>query len=1478
LAILLLIFSPGYGRNLSNDISWIIILKGRNQAKEKWHMRMFERMNTYTHTHAPGRAKVALFFPLIFFFVLQSRAEQGFKNIENFTPLTYNLLSQNWCIIQDARGIIYAANQGGILEYDGVTWKVINIPNNMVRALAVGPDGRIYVGGVNEIGFLKPDPNGELHYASLIDHLEENQRDFSDVYQLAASNQGVFFRVLKKIFRWHNGLLTAWETRHPQAVFMAIFSWKDAVYVQEYEIGLMQVKGDTLLPVPGNPVFARDRICTVLPYDDQHLLLGTRASEFYLYDDTTAMSFPTEANDYLKKKELYHGARLGDGNFALATLSGGVVIMDANGRLKQIFDKSTGLQDEDIKYMFRDCRGNLWLGLMDGISRIDYDSPLSFFDERSGLEGVIMSMTRHQGRVYVGTARGLYYLQPPTPGRPPVFGRVAGMPSNCQCLLSTGDSLLVGTSRGVFQVEHIDTGTNGDNVDNNDYAVRQIDGVPVIQVFALAACQTLAHRVWVAAESGLLSIRRQNPQAPWRLECQCETVGQGILSIAESKNNPGILWLGTKSNGTIKVKPGNNPCQPEIQKFGADRGLPPGEIQVAEAGGEVRFATSKGLFRLDKTTRTFVPDPLLGDEFAGRQRNVFRLVEDQNKRIWFHSSKENFYATPGSGGTFTVDGIPFSRISRVQVHAIYPDGAFTWFATSKKLICYHASAKKDYQIPFPVLIRKVTIKGRSSFYDWPGSSTFTPRLPDLPYKDRHLEFQAAAPFFEDESKTRYRYLLEGYDSGWSDWTTTTTRRYTNMDLGHHSLRVQAMNVYGTLSSETVLSFRILPPWYLTWWAYLLYGAAAFFMVYLVVRWRSRKLLLEKQKLEHIVEERTCQVNQANLQLRQKTTQLEEQSVKLKEMDQIKSRFFANISHEFRTPLTLIMGPLEQIRAESRQLSGRSKEEKSGRETGENKNLEKWIDMVDRNARRLLGLINQLLDLSKLESGKMKLQAMEINLVTFLKGILEPFQLAAARDGTELVFFSAGDSLFLYLDPEKLEKIMANLLSNALKFTPAGGKITVSVTPAAGSDSENPVPAGPGQYVYISVKDNGIGIPGNQLPHIFERFYQAETTVEHRRKGSGIGLALVKELVELHHGQVSINSRKGENSGTELILRFPMGKGHLAAEELAAGEESELYRHSLHEPRGTLLLTPEDTEPAEAPGVPGDAGNRRDREPHQRQEDLTEQVNPGDRENQDNGACRENEKNIILVVEDNADFRYYIRTRLEPDYTVFEAGNGREGLEKAVTIIPDLIISDIMMPGMDGYELCREVKSHVNTSHIPVVLLTAKAAEENILQGLETGADDYITKPFNSKLLCARIRNLIDLRRQMQLNINREMILQPSRLGISKLDREFLQDLQKAIRKNISEPDLNVESLSKQLYMSRTTLYRKIQALSGESPTDFIRSYRLKRAAQLLKANFGSVTEVAFEVGFTSRAYFTKCFKEKFHQLPSEYLSRESPEL
>ncbi|MCP5048334.1 MAG: response regulator, partial [bacterium] len=339
-------------------------------------------------------------------------------------------------------------------------------------------------------------------------------------------------------------------------------------------------------------------------------------------------------------------------------------------------------------------------------------------------------------------------------------------------------------------------------------------------------------------------------------------------------------------------------------------------------------------------------------------------------------------------------------------------------------------------------------------------------------------------------------------------------------------------------------------------------------------------------------------------------------------------------------------------------------------------------------------------------------------------------------------------------------------------------------------------------------------------------------------------ALVHELVELHHGKISVYSKKGENNGTEFVLRFPGGNSHLEPGEIAENHHPPLNEG---EYPSFLTMNDEDTESSETNDDNSDADDMKAGE----------------------------EKDIILVVEDNSDLCHYIRGSLEPGYKVLEAKDGREGIRTAKEVIPDLIISDIMMPLADGYELCRTVKSEVPTSHIPVILLTAKAGEESMLEGYETGADDYITKPFSTPLLRARIKNLIDLRRSLQLNFNREVGLEPlPRMSISRIDREFLKDLETVVRKNLSEPEFNVEDLSKRLYTSRATLHRKVQALFGDTPTNIIRAFRLQHALKLLKNNFGSVTEVAFEVGFTSRAYFTKCFKEKYRKLPSDYLSSQ----
>jgi signal transduction histidine kinase/CheY-like chemotaxis protein/AraC-like DNA-binding protein len=595
--------------------------------------------------------------------------------------------------------------------------------------------------------------------------------------------------------------------------------------------------------------------------------------------------------------------------------------------------------------------------------------------------------------------------------------------------------------------------------------------------------------------------------------------------------------------------------------------------------------------------------------------------------------------------------------------------------------------------------------------------------------------------------------------------------------------------------------------------------------------RSWELEQEKRRLEQVVKERTEEIEEKNRQLEQKTAQLEEQSDKLKELDQVKSRFFANISHEFRTPLTLIIGPLEQMLF-----------------TCDDNEQKKKLNLMLRNSQRLLGLINQLLDLSKFESGNVRLQAGWLNIIPFLKGIAASFEPLAVQKEVDLTFSTEEEDITLYFDPEKLEEILFNLLSNAVKFTPAGGKISVLVRSRsinAGnfpSDRVSPLTS----YVEISVCDTGPGIPREQLDHIFDRFYQSDSTYEYHQKGSGIGLALAKELVELHHGTIEAHTWEGENIGTEFIIRFPMGDAHLRPDEIIEISETPSLRKTPGEILAFDMIEEKEDDSDSEPGT------------------IDSQST----------AAEGTDKNIILLVEDSRDVREYVRAALEPLYTVVEAKNGEEGIQKAQDIIPDLIISDIMMSGIDGYELCRVLKNHRNTSHVPIILLTAKAGEADIIEGLETGADDYITKPFNTKILCARIKNLVDLRRYFQQTMNREMTLQPTKMTVLPVDKEFINDLKEVIEKNIKDPDFNVEELCKKLYMSHATLYRKIHALTGESPTEFIRSYRLKRGAELLKNNFGTVLEVAMEVGFSSANYFTKCFKKKFHQLPSAYQAAE----
>jgi DNA-binding response OmpR family regulator/signal transduction histidine kinase len=1299
----------------------------------------------------------------------------GITYFQNFSRKDYDGQPQNWCIARDKRGIVYSANQGAVLEFDGVSWREITIPNKTARSLATDEKGTVYVGGINEIGFLTPGPGGSLEYQSLVKHLEKKHRRFGYVWRILSTKEGIFFWTSKFLLRWNLIKMQVWET---DTFFDTAYVCSGKLYVRQRGKGLFEIKGEikgnNLEPLPGTSRFVDEKIYTIAPYDSRRLLIGTNQGGLFIYDGKKTVPFPTEADDYLKKNGLYHGIRLSPSRkeFALATRRGGLVIIDSQGSVKALYNKSSGLLNDNVKFVYQDSGGTLWLALENGMAKIEYLSPFSIYDRRSGLPGQVRSVTRHGSHnlLYAGTGEGLYVSRSGSRFLPD--NRLS---TPCWSLLSTGVSLLAATENGVYRL----TGTGKNEIIKK-------------KSFVLSRSRKDKNRIWAGTLQGLVSLYLTGRQ--WREEYSFKETKAEIRSIVEDKQ--GNLWLGTRLKGVFKLVPayGRLNADPVVKQYDTTHGLPPGEVHIFWAAGRVIVGTGKGIFRFDEKKQSFMPDTALGGEFAGGEngKSVFRLTQDSNKNIWFHSNGRNFKAAPRLKGTCIIERKKFLRIRLARVETIYPDpdGRYTWFAGTDGLIRYDSHVEKDCDTAFQTFIRKVWIDGQLVFngYKSPGAV-----VPVIPFRKRNLRFGFAAPFFEAGSETLYQCFLEGYSRHWTAWSKETRKDYTNIEPGLNIFRVRAKNIYGNVSHEAAFQFRVLYPWYRSWWAYLAYILLFLLLLYASGKWRSLKHEKEKQQLEGIIELRTKEINRKNEQLL--------------EMANIKTRFFANISHEFRTPLTLIMGPLEHILSQN-----------------PDKEMTVKANLMMRNSRRLLNLVDQLLALAKADSGKLKLAASPQNIVALVKSIAMCFESLAQQKNIELRFHEVEENIPVYVDPEKLEKIISNLMSNAFNYTPEGGKVTVSIQPvtqAVGFDHG---------CVEISVRDTGSCIPAHQLPHIFDRFFQAEGS--DTRQGTGIGLALVKELVEIHQGKIEAHSICSEDQtrGSKFTVYLPMGKEHLKPEEMAGAEVRQWH--------------PPPPKPIEQEPV----------DQHPAAEAKT-------------GAQKE--KPLVLVVDDNADVRTHLQNCLTPGFNVVEAADGKAGIMEAKSIIPDLILCDVMMPGTDGYEVCRILKADILTSHIPIILLTAKAGRESELEGLETGADDYIAKPFSSAVLLVRINNLIQLRRQMQLEQTSRMALRPDTIRVSAIDDKFYNTLRETIDLHIKDPDFNVEALTRHLNMSQASLYRKVHALTGHSPTDFIRFYRVKRGAQLLLAGAGKVSVVARNVGFSNTSYFRKCFKAQFHCSPAD---------
>ena len=646
---------------------------------------------------------------------------------------------------------------------------------------------------------------------------------------------------------------------------------------------------------------------------------------------------------------------------------------------------------------------------------------------------------------------------------------------------------------------------------------------------------------------------------------------------------------------------------------------------------------------------------------------------------------------------------------------------------------------------------------------------------EFDYKQNIFSVSFASDNYNLPEKTQYMYKLEGFNN---DWLTLPVGvhnvTFTNLAPGKYVLRVKAINSDGYVGiKEATLGIVVNPPFWMSWWAYLLYAAGLVVVLFLA---RYRMLKREREKF--------------HLQ------QIENEVAKNEEINNMKFRFFTNVSHELRTPLTLIISPLEGMLKET------TDELQSTR-----------LQLMYRNAQRLLHLVNQLLDFRKGEMSTHQLSLSEGDIISYVHSVCNSFLLMADKKHIQFSFFSGIDTFSMAFDADKVGKIVMNLLSNAFKFTPEGGRVTVMIEHVTGTPDT----------LEIKIADTGIGISDVDKEHIFDRFYQADHKGVEETTGNGIGLSLVRDFVTLHEGEVKVFDNIG--TGSVFVIQFPVK--HVE----------------------TQVQLPEET------GM--SVGDEEDRE---MKEEVREETGRKD-------------SPLLLVVDDNEDFRIFMRYSLELQYRVKLAVNGNEAWEMMQEELPDLVISDVMMPQMDGNELCRLIKQDKRTAPIPVILLTARQNTEAKLEGLQTGADDYATKPFNMTILVLRIRKLIELSRYHR--VTQGMIdPAPSEIVITSLDEKLIEKAIKYVEDNMSRTELSVEELSRELGMSRVHLYKKLLQITGKTPIEFIRVIRLKRAAQLLRESQLHVSEVAFEVGFNNPKYFSRYFKDEFGVLPSVYQEKE----
>ncbi|NND70992.1 MAG: response regulator, partial [Rhodothermales bacterium] len=1167
-------------------------------------------------------------------------------------------------LAQTQDGYLWLGTDDGLVRFDGQKFKVFNRSNvkalrhgHAIRALHVDNYGALWI-GTSESGLVR-FTDGNFSRVKSVDAaaISHVSADASGTMWIGTLDAGLFILKDDEIrhYSTESGLLTNYVT-----VVQVDAGSRAWIGTRE---GLHILEGQSVSPWSGNQGLSSQHVTDLEAGENDQIWVGTLAG-LHLVENDLLVPVPSELESTTGVRAIWKDP---SGAVWVGTDQTGLLRF-VNGEVS-IADATNGiLSSNRVLEFFEDAEGSLWIGTeMGGLNRLRD----GIFTPYSESEGFVNDMSYAvaedaAGNMWIGSDGGLNQIK--KDGSVSSFLKEDGLTSDVVMSLapSRTGGLWIGTLGGGLNYYK-------DGVFRRPIGSRAL---PSQRIFALSESRN--GDLWIGTDAGAVRYSGGSTKT--------FTTADGLASdflTSIQIGSDGTVWFGTNDGGVSRLSKG------KFTNTSTDNGLSDNQVFdiLEDEEGDIWIGTSNGLsiyrdgeFRVYTSVNGLPSDVILS------------IVEDDTGSLWFSSTDGVFrvhkseFDKADSGDSIVAvyhffdrqHGMRSSEMSGgFQPSSWKSNDGRLWFPSSVGVASVDPSNIFRNEVPPPVTLQNIVVDGQHQRID-----------NDLVFKpgSKRIDIAYAGLSYIMPRSMQYRYILDGYESNWQAAGNSRVATYTNLDPGQYTFRVVASNSDGEWNTTGAhFSFYLKPFFYQTTWFYGLCALVLLLVAYSGYYVRVRQLKSREAELEATVEKRTRE-----LRFEKETT--ERQAAELEKLSQFKMRFFANVSHEFRTPLTMIVGPLENV------ISGSYGPISDG--------LRRQLEIMLRNSLRLMRLINQLLDLQKIEAGKMQLKATASPIPSFVEGILFSCSALAEQNSIDLRFENNAADSEIYFEPDKMEKVFYNLISNALKFTPSGGVISIAINQKEATDM---LPSG---AVEIQIADTGVGIDAESLTTIFDRFTQAAGDQPKKHEGTGIGLALVKDLVVLHGGSIEVESSVGEGTVFTIVLR--KGRAHLDDDDIATGEES--FAEEITVPNVAMIgADVETTTDIVSPMVRVETTSERDP--------------------------------LVLIVDDNIDICQYMEQILESQFQIQLANDGSEGWEKVLKYHPDLIISDIQMPKMDGNQLCKKVKENEDTRDIPVILLTARATSETVVEGLASGADDYMSKPFNARELILRVTNLIQLFKQ-----------------------------------------------------------------------------------------------------------------------------------